>query len=120
SSPSFLFVFSFFLPFCEQRYCPFNRKIFTYVKKLFLSFFVDMLAFKQYLQKHTPVNDEQFAALLPELREKQVVKGDILLQEGATNSHSYFVCSGLLRAYTLNEQGKEHTLQFAPENWWLS
>ena len=79
-----------------------------------------MRAFKEYLQKHTPINDEQFTALRPELQEKQVLKGSILLQEGAGNSHSYFVCSGLLRAYTLDLQGKEHTIQFAPENWWLS
>ncbi len=32
----------------------------------------------------------------------------------------YFVVSGLLKASYINDQGKEHILQFASENWWIT
>src|SRR5690606_38463038 len=33
--------------------------------------------------------------------------------------HSFFVEKGLLRAYMLDDLGKEHLIQFAPENWFI-
>lgn len=78
-----------------------------------------MQAFENYLKHHTPITGEQFTVLKQELKEKNYPKGRILLHEGESTNVSYFVCKGLLRAYTLDNQGKEHTIQFAPENWWL-
>ncbi len=51
---------------------------------------------------------------------KQVNKGDYLLQPGETCTHSFFVKKGLLRQFSLDAKGKEHVLQFAPENWFMS
>ncbi|HEX8350162.1 MAG TPA: hypothetical protein VF598_09365 [Hymenobacter sp.] len=31
-----------------------------------------------------------------------------------------FVVKGCLRSYVIDKKVKEHILQFAPENWWLS
>jgi len=78
-----------------------------------------MQAFKNYLQQHSPITGEQFDLLTGDLKAKDYVKGDILLREGGKTDIFYFVSSGLLRAYTLDSQGKEHTIQFAPENWWI-
>ncbi|QNL48082.1 Crp/Fnr family transcriptional regulator [Olivibacter sp. SDN3] len=78
-----------------------------------------MQAFQEYLQKHTPITVEQFHLLKHELKEKKYNKGETLLIEGGKTDVIYFVCSGLLRAYTLDKQGKEHIIQFAPENWWM-
>ena len=46
-----------------------------------------------------------------------VKKGTILQRKGDTNSKVYFVESGLLRSYTIDEKGKEHIYMFGPENW---
>lgn len=78
-----------------------------------------MQVFKDYLYRHTPIQEEQFQELRGELSEKIVKKGEIVLQAGMRSDLVYFVCRGLLRAYTLDRQGKEHTIQFAPENWWM-
>ena len=32
--------------------------------------------------------------------------------------YSMFVASGCLRTYTIDNKGKEHILQFSPEDWW--
>ncbi|MBC8753398.1 Crp/Fnr family transcriptional regulator [Kordia sp. YSTF-M3] len=49
-----------------------------------------------------------------------VKKGEIIQRSGALNSKVYFVNSGLLRGYTIDEKGKEHIFIFAPENWTIA
>ena len=53
-------------------------------------------------------------------KEKRLPKGSILIQEGQAVSKIYFVTDGCLRSYCTDKSGKEHTLQFAIKNWWIS
>ena len=53
-------------------------------------------------------------------KEKIVPKGSVLIREGRTVNKVYFVTDGCLRSYCIDENGKEHTLQFAIKNWWIS
>jgi len=48
---------------------------------------------------------------------KKVKKGDYLLRKGDMLKKGFFVKSGCLRSYTLDEKGKEHVYMFAPEGW---
>ena len=52
--------------------------------------------------------------------EKQVAKGEFLLQEGEVCHHTFFVEEGLLRMYSIDKNGKDHIIQFAPEKWLMS
>lgn len=47
----------------------------------------------------------------------EVKKGAFLLMQGDFCKYSFFVEQGLLRYYSIDDKGKEHVLQFAPENW---
>ena len=49
--------------------------------------------------------------------EKKIEKGDFLLQAGETCNDSFFVEKGLLRMFSIDKNGKEHIIQFAPESW---
>ncbi|MFI1744845.1 Crp/Fnr family transcriptional regulator [Thalassobellus sediminis] len=51
---------------------------------------------------------------------KKVTKGEILLKQGDIIKHGYFVKSGCLKSYTIDNSGKEHILQFAPEDWMIT
>ena len=51
---------------------------------------------------------------------KKVAKNEFLLQEGEICTDTFFVEKGLLRMYSLDRNGKEHIIQFAPENWLIS
>lgn len=51
---------------------------------------------------------------------KQVAKGEYLLQEGEVCHHTFFVEKGLLRMYSIDKNGKDHIIQFAPEKWLMS
>ena len=49
-----------------------------------------------------------------------VKKGEIIQQQGARIHKGYFVKSGLLRSYSMDEQGKISVFMFAPEGWLIS
>lgn len=51
---------------------------------------------------------------------KTVYKGKVLISQGQTVKKTYFVTDGCLRSYCIDKNGKEHTLQFAIKNWWIS
>lgn len=76
--------------------------------------------FKEYLQKHVNVTDKQFEELSKHLKLKKVTKHTVLLSPGEVCEHSFFVEKGLLRSYTIDAAGKEHIIQFASENWFIS
>ena len=47
-------------------------------------------------------------------------KGEVLIRQGQNVNKVYFVTDGCLRSYCIDKSGKEHTLQFAIKNWWIS
>ena len=53
-------------------------------------------------------------------KEKKVSKGEVLIREGQTVNKTFFVTQGSLRSFCVDKEGKEHTLQFAIKDWWIS
>src|SRR5688572_2449152 len=51
---------------------------------------------------------------------KKLKKGEFLVREGEVTKYAAFVAKGFLRSYVIDNKGKEHIIQFAPENWWIS
>ena len=51
---------------------------------------------------------------------KKIRKNQYLLQEGDIARHAAFVEKGALRAYSVDERGAEHIIQFAFEGWTIS
>ncbi len=76
--------------------------------------------FAQYLRDRLSITDEQASEAVSCLKTKTVKKGQVLLRAGDSKSEAYFINSGLLRYYSIDEKGKEHIIQFAPEDWMLS
>jgi len=76
--------------------------------------------FKTYLQEKINVTDEQFDSISQGLKVRKFDKNEIVQYKGDILKHGFFVGKGLLRAYSIDEKGKEHILQFAPENWLIS
>lgn len=50
----------------------------------------------------------------------ELKKGTIILQENEVVYDQYFVLDGCLRTYFIDASGKEYTLQFAINDWWIS
>jgi len=73
---------------------------------------------RSFFERSFPITDEQFEFIKTMFIAKKVKKGEFLLREGEMTRYSIFVASGCLRTYTIDDSGKEHILQFSPENWW--
>jgi CRP-like cAMP-binding protein len=76
--------------------------------------------FKKHLIEKGGLTEEEYAQIVPFIKTKQVTKNDFLLKQGDICTHSFFVEQGVLRFYSLNEEGKENILQFATERWLVS
>lgn len=64
---------------------------------------------------------EEAEAYVTSISKKRIIsKGEVLIRQGKQVKHTYFVTDGCLRSYCLDKNGKEHTLQFAIKDWWIS
>lgn len=70
-----------------------------------------------FLTSNIDIDKNNLESLVSQCKTKFVKKGEFLLKEGEKCKHSFFVEQGLLRQFALDDKGKEHILQFAPENW---
>nr|WP_314490959.1 Crp/Fnr family transcriptional regulator [uncultured Chryseobacterium sp.] len=71
----------------------------------------------QYLSKVFEVPAERLNLCSIHYEIKKIPKGEYLLQYGEICRNTFFVEKGLLRMYSIDKNGKEHIIQFAPENW---
>ena len=74
----------------------------------------------EYIEKSISLSDEIINDLKTISIERNVEKGEIILQNNSSRKIQIFVVSGCLRAFYRTENGKDHTLQFATKNWWIS
>lgn len=79
-----------------------------------------MEKFQKYLSEHLHVDESTIAKLLVDCSSKVWKKDSFLMREGTICKQIFFVENGLLRQYSVDEKGKEHILNFAPENWLVS
>lgn len=75
--------------------------------------------FEEFLARKAAMSSQEYEALKPFVQIKHFQPGAFILMEGDVCNHHLFVEKGLLRSYTIDEAGKEHIIQFAPENWFI-
>ena len=73
-----------------------------------------------YLGRSMRLNPEHIALVRSMVTERRVQKSAFLQRAGVVPHQAFFVTGGCLRSYTIDEDGIEHTLGFAPEDWWLT
>lgn len=72
------------------------------------------------IEKHIHLNHDDRLQFLSVLKTKSVKKKSIILSENQVSTHATFVIKGCLKAYTVDDNGFEHIIQFAPEDWWVT
>jgi CRP-like cAMP-binding protein len=76
--------------------------------------------FASYLIENAGLTDEELHQVKQVTVMRKLRKRQYLLQEGDICHYNCFVAKGCLRNYRVSEDGNEHILRFAVENWWLS
>ncbi|WP_343637140.1 Crp/Fnr family transcriptional regulator [Fluviicola sp.] len=79
-----------------------------------------MQQLRKHIEEITPVSDEEFDYINSLFIPKRVRKNQYLIHEGDEVKQDFFVLSGLYKVFFADAEGKEHILQFARENWWMS
>lgn len=72
------------------------------------------------ISKHITLDEEEKKYFVRILHYKKLERGKVLLMHGDIAKNQYYVISGCLRNYSINENGKEHIIAFAPTDWWIS
>jgi CRP-like cAMP-binding protein len=72
-----------------------------------------------YFDNHLSLDDEEKEAVRKSFSEKRVRRRQFILQEGNVCKVNTFVVEGCFRMYMIDDNAKEHNLQFAIENWWI-
>ncbi|MGV3546585.1 MAG: Crp/Fnr family transcriptional regulator [Pedobacter sp.] len=75
---------------------------------------------RQHIEQIVPLSDEEFEMVISYFKPKEVVKKEYLIKAGQKVTAEFLVANGLLKAFLFDEKAKEHILQFAMENWWIS
>jgi CRP-like cAMP-binding protein len=75
---------------------------------------------KTHIAKITILDDEQFDYVFSHFKQQSYKKGQAIITSGDTVNCEYFVLSGCLKTFFINDDLKMFILQFAMPTWWAS
>ncbi len=75
---------------------------------------------RKHIEEIIAVTDDEFDSIKQFFTIRKVLKNQFLISQGDEAKYEYIILSGVFRVFYLDENGKEHILQFATENWWMS
>jgi len=75
---------------------------------------------KQHIEKITPLTDTEFDYIFSHFTTKIFKKHQFIVQEGEKVTNDFFILSGCLKSYSTDNNGKEHILAFAMQDWWIT
>ena len=73
-----------------------------------------------YLVARATFSAEDLAFVKTVFVPRRLAAGEFLQRGGEVARHAAFVAHGCLRSFVIDAKGKEHVVQFAPEEWWLA
>ena len=71
------------------------------------------------ISKYVSLTADEKAFFVSKTETKQFKTKTVLLNSGEIAKNTYFVNSGILRSFTINDNIIEHVLHFACEGWWI-
>jgi CRP-like cAMP-binding protein len=75
---------------------------------------------QQHIAKIASLTEEEFSYIFSHFKPQSFKKGQAILSEGDKVECEYFVVSGCLKAFFINDEIKMYILQFAMPTWWAS
>lgn len=74
----------------------------------------------KYIEEYISLNEKEIDILKSLTRIKKVRKRQFVVEQGEICRYENYVVDGCLRCYHLDEEGQEHIVQFAVEDWWIA
>lgn len=73
-----------------------------------------------HIRRVTGIEEDEARTFAVMFREKNIRKRQFVVQPDFPVLHRYYVKKGALRSYVVTEDGQEHTIAFAIEDWWIT
>ena len=74
----------------------------------------------KHIERYVSLSAQDAELLCEYIRPLSLKKKGFLLEPGKICSGNYFVVTGCLRLYFINQRLNEHIIQFGLENWWIN
>lgn len=73
-----------------------------------------------HIQHRISLSEEEIHQFVSEFKITRIKKRQFIIQPDFVAKYRSYVVEGALRAYVVSDQGQEHTISFAIEDWWIS
>jgi CRP-like cAMP-binding protein len=80
----------------------------------------DFLPVINYVERHIAITDEEKEYFCSLLRIIRVKKKQLIVQPDFVCKYKSYVVKGALRSYLVGNEGQEHTISLAIEDWWIA
>ena len=74
----------------------------------------------EYVNQYVSLTEEEAEIFCNALKEVKVKKRQFIVQPNFVARHKNFVLQGAFRGYVVADEGQEHTITFAIEDWWIT
>lgn len=73
-----------------------------------------------HILKRVELNEDEIQTIISCFKLTKIKKRQFIIQPDFVAKYRNYVVEGAFRAYVVADEGEEHTIQFAIEDWWIS
>ena len=73
-----------------------------------------------HILKRVELNEDEIQTIISCFKLTKIKKRQFIIQPDFVAKYRSYVVEGAFRAYVVADEGEEHTIQFAIEDWWIS
>jgi CRP-like cAMP-binding protein len=74
----------------------------------------------EYIEKFVRLTDEESQLFSSCFKEVKIKKRQFIVQPNFVAKHRHYVLKGAFRAYVVADEGQDHTITFAIDDWWIT
>ena len=74
----------------------------------------------KYISRHIDLSDKEKSILVEHVKVRDYLKGQFIVQQGDVCKYESYVISGCAKTFFIDQEGNEHVVMFAIENWWTA
>jgi CRP-like cAMP-binding protein len=74
----------------------------------------------EYIQRICRLTENEAADFVDAFTEAKIKKRQFIVQPNFTTQYRHFIVQGAFRAYVVGDEGSDHTISFAIEDWWIT
>ncbi|WP_271405611.1 Crp/Fnr family transcriptional regulator [Tenacibaculum soleae] len=78
------------------------------------------ISFLNYIHKYIDLTSDEEALLLSKIVRRKYLKDQYIVQQGDVCKTECFILSGCTKTFYVDDEGQEHIVMFAIEDWWTS